>query len=83
MGEILDALISKIKHLLTSLIWDVNVALIKRFFTILPDWKWELNTLDHSYNTGAKTQHLDLSREHLKRLSGGFVVFGNEWRHQG
>lgn len=35
VGEILDALISQIKHLSTSLIWDGNVALIKRFCTIV------------------------------------------------
>lgn len=31
--------------------------------------------MDHSHNTGAKTKHLDHSRERLKLLSGGFVVF--------
>lgn len=31
--------------------------------------------MDHSYNTGAKPKHLDHSRERLKRLCGGFVVF--------
>lgn len=31
--------------------------------------------MDHSHNPGAKTKHLDHSREHLKHLNGGFVVF--------